>query len=106
MVLEADTKVTLDRTAEAGKYHRGYDRHRLLALDSVELLILSGDVRCFRILDPPLAAFCATLMRPRLSAARRVGAAGAGAGAGGADVRDPLRGNMSMAPNTQLDPQG
>ena len=80
-------------------------RHRLLALDSVELLILSGDVRCFRILDPPLAAFCATLIRPRLSTPRLAGTAGTAGGAG-AGTPDPLRGNMSMAPNTQLDPQG
>ena len=40
-----------------------YERHRSLASDSVELLILSGDIRCFQMAETPIGSFCQSLLQ-------------------------------------------
>lgn len=39
------------------------ERHRILQSDSLELLAISGDVRCFQLLETPITTYLANLMR-------------------------------------------
>jgi hypothetical protein len=40
-----------------------YERHRSLAPDSSELLMLSGDIRCFLMRETPILHYCDTLLQ-------------------------------------------
>ena len=39
-----------------------YERHRSLSSNSPELLLLSGDVRCFQMAETPIESFCINLL--------------------------------------------
>ena len=39
-----------------------HERHRSLSSNSPELLLLSGDVRCFQMAETPIESFCINLL--------------------------------------------
>lgn len=67
--LYTGTTVSLGAVLERGARLRNrsvsssYRRHRLLPADSPELLLLSGDIRCFRLLESICSAFCQEMLQ-------------------------------------------
>lgn len=52
-----------DHSKSLGGYaQHSFNKHRAMTIDSIELLILSGDIRCFQMTETPIKSFCKNIL--------------------------------------------